>query len=589
MALLTTVAEQARALLADQRPLDAYRLVLAALDHAPGDPLLARLAGACSQTLGDAVQAERWWRLALQGQPDNADLHFNLAQLLESGGRNAEASAHWRRAAELAPDDVEVQARHGLALAALGQDDAALPALRAGLQASEPAPVHLALADLLARRGEVQAAEQHFRQAIALVPDDAVAPANLALLLEGQWRDDEAEQWYRVALARAPEAAPIHANFAGLLARQGRLAEAEAAYRRALALDPRVPLTHSNLGVLLAGQGRDAEAEDAFIAALALAPGHPRARLNRAFLLLARGQWQAGWVEHETRFDPGLQHPTPRPGHLPGRRWQGESLAGQSILLWLEQGYGDQIQFCRYATRLKELGAARVTVACQPPLVALLRSLRGVDRVLPHDETRDAGLRIDCWAMSMDVPRHAGGTPDTLPAHLPYLAADAARRARWQGRVPGSGLRVGVAWRGNPLHHNDRQRSLPGLATLAPLAAVPGVHWIGLQPTPAEDVPTGMDWLPLGPMFDDFADTAAVIEQLDLVISVDSAVAHLAGALGRPCWVLLPAAGTDWRWLRGRDDTPWYPDVMRLFRQTSPGDWSQPLARMAALLAQRAR
>ncbi|TJZ77475.1 tetratricopeptide repeat protein [Chitiniphilus eburneus] len=580
-----SVTEQARALLHDQRPLDAYRVVLAALDATPGDPVLARLAGTCMQAVGDASQAERWWRQALQGLPDDADLHFNLALLLACGERRSEALEHFATAADLAPDDLEIQANLGLALAAAGQDEAAQPALRAGLLAPDPAPVHLALADLLARRGQVDAAEQHYRSAVALAPDDATAPANLALLLAGQQRDEEAEDWYRLALSLAPDEARIHANLAGLLTQQGRLVEAEAAYRRALALDPRDPLTHSNLGVLLAGQARDAEAENAFITALATVPGHPRARLNRAFLLLARGQWRPGWVEHETRFDPHLKYPTLRPAHLPGQRWQGQSLAGQSILLWLEQGYGDQIQFCRYAMRLKQMGAARVAVACQPVLVTLLRSLGGVDQVLAHTDTQAAGLRFDYWAMSMDVPRHGGGTPETWPASLPYLAPDPAHRARWQARLPDSGFKVGVCWRGNPLHHNDRQRSLPAVATLAPLARIPGIHWISLQPGTQPSAPEGMALLPLGAEFEDFADTAAVIDQLDLVISVDSAVAHLAGALACPCWVLLPAIGTDWRWQRERGDSPWYPETMRLFRQDQPGDWSGPLAEMAGQLA----
>jgi hypothetical protein len=245
------------------------------------------------------------------------------------------------------------------------------------------------------------------------------------------------------------------------------------------------------------------------------------------------------------------------------------------------------IQFCRYCALLKDAGAARVGVLCHPGLVALFGGLRGVDEIIPLDRAFDrAGW--DVWVAPLSLPLHCGTTVDTVPAALPYLTPDPARAARLApllAAAPGA-WKVGVVWKGNPRFENDAARSLPGLAPLAPLFRVPGIRWFSLQKGPDEGaVAEGMT--DLAPAIGDFADTAALVAGLDLVITVDTACAHLAGALGKPCWVLLPAWMPDWRWLEHRADTPWYPHAMRLFRQRRDGAWDEVIGEVAAALAAR--
>ncbi|MBF0460153.1 MAG: hypothetical protein HQL87_02040 [Magnetococcales bacterium] len=299
-------------------------------------------------------------------------------------------------------------------------------------------------------------------------------------------------------------------------------------------------------------------------------------------------QWHAALLH---LVHPSAQTPVALPtlsSPVPFPLWQGEDLTGKSLLIFSEHGFGDQIQFCRYVTRLLAAGIRWCTVVCDPPLVALLASLAGVDQVLvkgqdcpPHD----------FWLFYLSVPLHLATTPATIPDQIPYLHAPADRLARWEGLMPKQGFRVGLVWHGNPQHTNDANRSLPGLTVLAPLWSVPGVAFVSLQKGAGEkeasQPPPGQPILHWGDWIQDFADTAAIVTHLDLVISVDSAVAHLAGALGKPCWVMLPAVGTDWRWLHGRTDSPWYPGVLRLFHQEQPGEWSTVVQQIREALVHR--
>ena len=245
-------------------------------------------------------------------------------------------------------------------------------------------------------------------------------------------------------------------------------------------------------------------------------------------------------------------------------------------MLGFEAGHGDMIQFCRYAPLLKTMGAAHIALVCHPGLKALFAGLPGVDEVFSlSDEIPESDW--DFWSLPMSLPHYCQTRIDNIPATLPYLFADPAKEAKWHAMLP-PGIRVGLVWKGNSRFENDKERSLPSLDVLAPLAAVAGVNFVSLQKGAGEEEarhpPAGMKLLALGESTEDFTDTAAIISGLDLVISVDTAVAHLAGTLGKPCWVLLPDYRTDWRWLTGRADSPWYPGVMRLFRQPASGDWS---------------
>lgn len=268
-------------------------------------------------------------------------------------------------------------------------------------------------------------------------------------------------------------------------------------------------------------------------------------------------------------------------------RWCGEPIAGKSILIGVEAGYGDMIQFCRLAGELKERGAARVSVLCHPPLKRLFRRLDGLDEVLAVGD-QAPGNPWDYWCPPLSLPHLCGIRLDSIPAHLPYLSAAPELVEKWAGFMdsPDNKLRVGLVWKGNPCFENDRERSLASVNELAPLCDVAGIRYFSLQKGAGEDEAASPPFplLHLGSAISDFADTAAIIANLDLLISVDTAVAHLAGALGKPCWAMLPDYKTDWRWLTGREDSPWYPGVMRLFRQGSTGSWSPVISNIKSAL-----
>lgn len=469
-----------------------------------------------------------------------------------------------------------------LALYADGQYGSALAL------ATEPVAPLLNIAGLAAYQlGEIGEAEKYWNLAVAARPDYAEAHNNLGELLRGAGRPAEAEAAYLRALAARPGYAEALNNLGILYLAERRLAEAEAALRRALAARPAYPEAWSNLGVWLKGVGRHQEAEAAYRQALALQPGNPDACFNLAFLLLMLGRYAEAWPLYELRHDPRRVGQAAMP-KLPFPVWQGEPLRGKSLLLWHEQGFGDVIQFCRFVPLLKALGASRIGLVCKPPLAILLSTLAGLDALHPEDGGR-GWPAYDYWTFPMSVPFRIGLELGDIPAGLPYLHALPERIARWQARLPQARPRVGLVWKSQPGRSNADLRSLPGLAALAPLWSVPGIVFVSLQKSGGEDEarqpPPGQPLPHLGSDITDFADTAAIVAQLDLVICVDTAIAHLAGALGKPCWVLLPWQA-DWRWLLERDDSPWYPGVLRLFRQPRMGDWEGVVGAVAQALRQ---
>ncbi len=435
--------------------------------------------------------------------------------------------------------------------------------------------------------GGAASAEACFRAALALAPDMAEAHANLGYLLDERGADGEALACYERAVALDPDMAQAHLNHGTLLARLKRLDEAEAAYTQAILLAPDAPAAWSNLGGLYAGMKRDAQAEQCCRQALALDEHHAKARFNLGYVLLRQGRLEEGWQCLEARdWSAALQ------AHLDCPRWQGEPLQAKSLLIGYEAGHGDMIQFARYAAVLKRLGAARITLLCHPALKTLFATLDGVDQLIAFDE-HVPRTGWDCWTPLMSIPFHCHTRLDSIPAAIPYLHAPAGAVAHWRARLPAQGVRVGLVWKGNPKFENDADRSLPGLEVLLPLGQVDGVHFVSLQKgageAQARHPPAGLALLHLGSQIGDFADSAAILANLDLVICVDTAIAHLAGALGRPCWVLLPAYKTDWRWLDQRTDSPWYPGVLRLFRQSAAGDWTGVVQEVQAALEQFVR
>lgn len=428
--------------------------------------------------------------------------------------------------------------------------------------------------------GDAIGAEECFWQAIALRPEHAGARANLGYLKELRGDLLEAEFHYLQAIALLPDNPELYQNLGVLLQKARRFDESEVAARMALELAPESPSAWSQLGVLLTCVKREQEAEACHRRALELDEDYPQAQFNLAYILLRQGRFAEGWPLLESRwhFDSLAQ-----PFNCPP--WEGEPLAGKSVVIVSEAGQGDMIHFTRYAALLRDAGAARVAVACPSSLRRLLAGLDGVDEVYVQQGAVPAS-GWDFWTHPMRLPALFDTELSSIPSSAPYITADPESVRYWAGMLPRKGLRVGLAWKGNPQFENDAERSLPSLHTLSPLADI-DAHFVSLQKGDAEaealTPPAGMMLQALAPRLQDFADTAGVIANLDLVISVDTAVAHLAGALGKPCWVLLPDHRCDWRWMTERDDTPWYPS-MRLFRQQQGGGWATVIAEVASEL-----
>jgi len=614
--------QQAQRLFSQGRYRQALELAEHGLSLAPQNAGWLNFAGVCAINLGEQDAAEAFWRRAIALGQALAETYFNLGLLLAQRRHKEEAELCYRRALAINPRHAEAYCNLGNLLddssaaaacyrAALALDpgfeaahynlanlhftrgdwEAAEQCYRQALAANPADPqTHAKLGLVLANRQQPAAAEQAYRQAIALDPGCVAAYANLGLLLEDGQQLDEAEHCLRRALALSPASPEIFSNLGNLLAQHGREEEAEPYHREAIRLNPASAAAWCNLGVLLAIRKQDGEAEACFRQALACNPEHALAQFNLGQLLLCVGRLEEGWAYHEARYAQSIPNQTTVMPATCAAQWQGEPLRGKSLLVLSEQGYGDAIQFCRYLPLLKELGTTQITLKCRTELKALFATLAGVDTLLDSEE-QDFPPH-DYWVFLHSIPFHRKTTLDNIPARIPYLRALPERLAHWAARLPAAGFRVGLAWKGNRMHSNDAKRSLAGLAVLKPLWSVPGVAFVSLQKgqgeeeaaQPAADQPL----LDLGAEIADFADSAAIVEQLDLVICVDTSVAHLAGALGKPCWVMLPDYKTDWRWRREGNDTPWYPHTMRLFRQAARDDWQAVVAEIAGALAEQA-
>ena len=430
------------------------------------------------------------------------------------------------------------------------------------------------------QRGELDAAESAYRAALATAPGNPTATHYLGVVLYQRGRLDEALPLLRAAADAVPQEPEFHNNLGLALAAADYNDESIAAFRRTLALKPDHAIACNNLGLSLQAGNRLPEAIAAFRDALAHVPDFAQAHWNLALALLAHGEFADGWRQYEWR----LQVPEFAAQEDPaeGPRWDGVVRAGQTLLLTAEQGLGDTLQFIRFARPLAE-GGMRVLVRAQPPLIRLLATVPGVAGVSGSGDTVPAH---DAHAPVMSVAGALGVTPATIPSQVPYLTADPVRRAKMGVALATKGRmrKVGLAWTGSKTHANDRRRSM-ALATMAPLFEVPGVDWFTLQREDdgfeAASVPAARVLTRLTEP-NDFDDTAALVAELDLVITVDTAIAHLAGALAKPTWILLPFA-PDWRWRLDRADTPWYPTA-RLFRQPRLGDWDAVVRELVGAL-----
>ncbi len=393
----------------------------------------------------------------------------------------------------------------------------------------------------------------------------------------------EAERLYRQILQIEPNN-PDAFHFLGLIAHKVEKENiAKELIRKSIEINPNNYVYYSNLGVILRKQGESEKALEAYQKALSLKQDDTETLYNLGLLLLLLGQFNKGWQYCEYRYHPTrISNAGTVIPNLHFQQWRGESLVNKSIVIWYEQGLGDQIQFCRYAPILKELGAIVVSIVCSKPLKPLFETILEVDYVLAEDETHLL-KEHDYWVFPLSIPLHCHTTVETIPCKSSYLSAIPERVVKWKSKIPDAKLIVGLVWKGSTIHPNDANRSLASLQILSPLWDIAEVAFISLQRGKSEDEVLKFPFIAsLASEIEDFADSAAIISQLDLVICVDTAIAHLAGALGKPVWLLLPFV-PDWRWMINREDTPWYPNT-RLFRQSQKGNWNEVVIRVKQAL-----
>ncbi len=591
---------------------DAYRQIL---DAAPARVDAAHGLALVTLDLGRPEDAIPLLTRCTTVEPANPSYRLSLGVALLQAGKTTNAEVQFRDLINTTPKMVEAHLYLARTLRALNRWVDAADLMNAASKQFSDHP------DVWTAKGQVERvllrhpdAEQSYREALRLKPGDPDCLNNLAVVVRAQHRFDEAVALYLEALEAAPNHPKVHGNLGNALVEMGRAAEAELHLRKAAHLNPSDPSSLCNLAVFLTREDRSEEAiayfnttikiaplyvdawinlgvarlalgdtqgaEDCYRRAIEIAPENPEAHYNLAWVLLLTGRWTEGWQEYEWRWK--LEHFSSHRRAFKHPLWDGAPLPGGTLLLHAEQGLGDAIQFARYVPLAKER-CARVIVECHKPLVPLFETLLGADAIIAAGDTLPP---FDAHAPFMSLARIFAAAPDATSIQTPYLAAPSPTPSRLT--LPDSKRpRIGLVWAGSPDNKIDRHRSISA-ELFVPLIASVDADFVSLQVGPcAEDI-SGLPGDRLVFACDgqvrDFSETAAVISQLDLVLGVDTAVMHLAGALGKPVWMLLPFM-PDYRWLLGRDDTPWY-SSMRLFRQAKAGDWIPLIANVSDKLKQ---
>jgi tetratricopeptide (TPR) repeat protein len=539
---------------------------------------LCDLAVHCHQQ-GDLAQAEQLYRQVIKADPGHADAHANLGVALLTAGRKQEALACFRQALRSNPQHFYAHNNLGNALMEQGQMADAVACFRQALRINPNyANAHYNLGNILKDQGRSAEAIDCYREALRVNPDHVDAHNNLGNTLFEHGQLDEAAQCYRQVLRLNPQHANVHNNLGVVLREQGQLAEAALCFRQAMSTDNRNVDAHINLAVIFDRLGQRDEAMDQYEQALRINPRHAITLWNRSLLRLQKGDFEAGWADYEYRW----AQPKKRARSFDKPRWDGSPLEGRTILVHAEQGLGDTIQFARYLPLVQKRGG-KILYECPPALQVLFDNFPGVEQLVP------AGAPLppfDVQVPLLSLPFVFGTTLATIPTNIPDLRTDPGRLAFWRNELkPLGGFKVGIVWQGNPNNPGDVRRSLP-LARFEALGQVQGIKLLSLQvgagteqlaaaPFPVTDLGTRFN-------ADSLDDLAAVLMNVDLVVTVETAAAHLAGALERPVWNLL-AYNPCWRWLLDRLDTPWYP-TMRLFRQSRLGEWGDVFEEVTAAL-----
>jgi tetratricopeptide (TPR) repeat protein len=579
--------QQAAECLAQDKYAEAIALYEQCIEANPNDLYNYWRLGLALLLVGKESEAQTVWysailQLALEEFEAGTE---ELIRVLEAEGCQRLQSGQFNLAEKISKqiieqDSTNIEAWKNLGNALYKQEklDEALDCYQQALSLETNAPtLYYQLGLVLQKQGKLDEAIANYQQCIAFNPNQATAYYNLGYALQTQGKLDEAIDCYQQALTLEPNFVLAYQNLGATLHEKGEIHKAITCYERLLEIAPDYAEAYYNLACLV--QGIQLEKSIAFYSrAIELDPEHIKAHLNLSFILLLLGKYKEGFAEYEWRW---RRESTP-PRHFPQPLWDGSNLEGRIILLHSEQGLGDTIQFIRYAPLVQARGG-RVLIECQQPLVRLLKTVAGIEKVVPLGTTLP---EFDVHAPLLSLPHILGTTLETVPAQIPYLKPPQHHSLRLD-RPPGACLQVGIVWAGNPDNRTDKTRSC-SLNYFLALLNIPGIAFYslqkGVQAGEIAHLPSDVSLQDLSGQLNDFADTAVVVTQLDLIITVDTAVAHLAGALGRPVWVLL-SHWCDWRWIIDREDSPWYPTI-RLFRQHQSGDWAGVFARVAEALVE---
>jgi tetratricopeptide (TPR) repeat protein len=524
----------------------------------------------CQKAYADAI---RCYQKALQLKPDFAQAYYNLANTYLDQRNLAAAISHYQRALVLDPAYADAYFNLGIAYFEANQMDDAIAAYRKALEFKPDmtaACYNMGL--VLHRQKRLTAAVSCFQQAIQLNAGFPAAYNNMGVVLLEQKKHAQAMVCFQKAIDLKPDYTDAVYNLGKCLTDQGRYPDAIACYQKALQQNPGYHKACNNMGKICQDIGANQKAIFWFQKAVQIEPDNAEAQFNLATVYLLTENFQKGWKAYEWRFKRRAWKQT-YPYQYDKPRWTGESFVGRQLFVHSEQGLGDIFQFVRYLPWVKALGGT-VIFETRKELIGLFKDMPEIDELVTFTNAGQPAAEFDLVVPLASLPGIFETTLENLPAKVPYIFADREKCARWRARLTADGVKVGLVWAGT---NTDPRRACP-LGWLKSLSDITGVHLYGLQKGIAaeqievEGLPEGMQLTNLGQEFKDFTDTAAVIDNLDLVVSTDTSVAHLAGAMGKTVWVMLPYVA-DWRWFLHRDDSPWYP-TMRLFRQPGPGNWN---------------
>ncbi len=569
----------------DLRKADALYLKVA--DAYPENVELLFRIGTLKLRLRDFDNAVSFLRKSARLKPDYAEAHNNLGNAFLMQKMYPEAVKNYDTALKIDANIAEAHNNKGVAFRKLNKPGEAVGCFQQALRIRpDYAGAYNNMGAALKDLGEFEAAVVSIQLALSLNPDHVEALNNLGVCFRSMGKFEEAVATLKKAVELKPDYAEAHNNLGSALRNIGKLDEALASFHNAQKFKPQYVEAFNNLGLILRDKGKLDDAIACYNNGLNIDPENIDVKWNKSIALLLKGDYNHGWPEYETRF--ARRGSTAK--IFPKPRWDGSPFKGKTVFVHAEQGYGDTFQFARFLPLIKDLGGS-VVFECQKGLAPLLNTIKGFDKIVEKNDGFASSNEFDMHAPLLSLPGLLNVSLDNLPSKTPYIFTDSELTSQWHARLNSNAegtFKVGIAWTGNPQHENDFNRSCP-LSVFKPLSEIKGLTLFSLQKneTPSkinEDFQTGKI-IDLADDLNSFSDTASVIANLDLVVAVDTAVVHLAGAMGKETWTLLPFS-PDWRWLLNRNDSPWYPQ-MQLFRQPNLGDWETVIRNIVEELKKR--